>query len=656
MRDSHLHRLHDAIHGNIDYVAFGSAQFTLGVETILSSEYMRRLKHVKQLGFVSENYLSASHDRYTHSIGTMVMMRSLLDRLAQQSAFDRSECPLLDDAVRAFPKAFGASNMKPRGILEDHLLIAALIQDIGELPYNIATSGLFEPHHQLVSSLEKLLEATTMGLEAKVIFSLAALRELAKLPQLKPFNFPFLAFLISGVLPGAVSPSGGLAALRQMMDGAVDADRLDYVHRDAFHALGVRRDPQDIIASLCYFDSDGPVFNDAGPVADFFATRAMLWSSIYLHPSNRFRTVLLSIVLGDVVRQRVRGSLSGDFAFAAGGVKLDDFIKLDDLYVDDLLRKLLAQKDFNFDTSKAQKAAEILISDGPEYNYYWVGRPAEGEIRTPALTIDKLPDELFWDNYSDYQSHRLYTPGTVRVSIDHYKYVRDPMLLEDCSGPFNVILDDKVSGLPMPGMVTVFRPTESETEISGLWDDVETMTENGALFDLIETVATTHSMLAPFDTRTRSGFTGGALFISFATQDIRVVSQICLELYRRRLRYFCLADPFVGIGGTPRENSVKAVEGADAVLLLFSPAFADRFKHAPDGNLAAEVHAMIKRKASQPSFPILPLSTVAFSEMQDRLPWRDLGFADGQVPMVGKPLQEPLVDLVRHAVDMLPVG
>jgi hypothetical protein len=204
----------------------------------------------------------------------------------------------------------------------------------------------------------------------------------------------------------------------------------------------------------------------------------------------------------------------------------------------------------------------------------------------------------------------------------------------------------------MPGLVTVFRPTESETEKVGLWDDVERMTENGALFDVIEKAASIQSLQAPFDTRTTAGFKGPALFISFATQDIRVVNQICLELHRRKRRYFCLADPFVGIGGTPRDNSIKAVESADAVLLLFSPAFADRFK-SMQGNLSAEVLAMVKRKASEPNFPILTLSTVAFSEMQDCLPWRDLGFSDGQVPMVGRPLQDPLVDNVRHAIDMI---
>lgn len=650
MQDSHLHRLHDAIHGPIDYATYGSSQFAEAVQSILASQYMGRLKRVKQLGFVSKNHLSASHDRYTHSIGTMVMMKSLVGRLKQHNAFNRSDCNILADLAGAFPDAFRDLDPRSRLMkLEEHLLLAALTQDMGELPYSAATSGLFEPHHSLVQAVGNGAGIQLQGLEPKAVFTLAALQELFNQPQLESFDLGLVAFLVSGRLAGGDNPSGGLAAVRQMMDGAVDADRLDYVHRDAFHALGLRRDPETVVASLSHFDADGPIFTDSGPVADFFAMRASLWSSIYLHPATRFRTILLRTVLRDVIKQVNKGVSARHLAIAQGGVQLEEFVGLDDLVIDRTLEEAVQPGNLRLTNGRAMEAARILARDCAGYVYYWVGSQEEKRIEPPLIEYEKLPNSLFWDTYSDYDSHQLYELNSVRVEVEHYKFLAPLMPLEDCSGPFNVMLKENISGLPMPGYVTIFKPSRAEPK--SVWRNIEAMAEDGSLHGVIMGAATLHELSFEPDTRNVPGFEGPNLLISFAFEDIEIVTRICVELARRRQRYFCLLDRFEGLGATPRQNSVKAVRDADAVLLLYSTAYAAKAKDLPNENLNAEVLEMTFRKRDDPDFRIIPLSTVPFSQMKDGLPWRNLGFDDGQVPMVGDPINADSPDTIREALD-----
>jgi len=77
---------------------------------------------------------------------------------------------------------------------------------------------------------------------------------------------------------GASLPDS-LRTLRHMIEGEVDADRLDYVYRDAHHTVGGRGSPEAVIDSLLAYDEAGPIFSEPGPVSEFFATRN---SSLFL--------------------------------------------------------------------------------------------------------------------------------------------------------------------------------------------------------------------------------------------------------------------------------------------------------------------------------------------------------------------------------------
>src|SRR5262249_28191943 len=75
----------DALHGKIDLSDVtddGANQ----IHRIISSPFVKRLRRIKQLGFVSQNLLSAQHNRYSHALGTIQIMRKLVDRPGVEQA------------------------------------------------------------------------------------------------------------------------------------------------------------------------------------------------------------------------------------------------------------------------------------------------------------------------------------------------------------------------------------------------------------------------------------------------------------------------------------------------------------------------------------------------------------------------------------------
>ena len=73
-----------------------------------------------------------------------------------------------------------------------------------------------------------------------------------------------------------------------MLDGVVDADRIDYVARDGLHTLGSGFVPATVIENLCYYTETGPVFSESEPVIAFLTAYAQLWSSVYFAPKTVF--------------------------------------------------------------------------------------------------------------------------------------------------------------------------------------------------------------------------------------------------------------------------------------------------------------------------------------------------------------------------------
>ncbi|MFC4540540.1 HD domain-containing protein [Halosolutus amylolyticus] len=161
----------DSVH---DYIELGPV-----AEALLDTAPMQRLRYVRQLSTVQLVYPSANHTRFEHSLGVYHLASNAVDQLDLDSA------------------------------LADRLRAAALVHDVGHGPFGHQTEAAIERHlgrHH--DEIEWLLAATELG---------AVLEE-------------------QGLDPAAVAATvDGRGPLGDLVSGALDVDRMDYLVRDAHH-------------------------------------------------------------------------------------------------------------------------------------------------------------------------------------------------------------------------------------------------------------------------------------------------------------------------------------------------------------------------------------------------------------------------------------
>lgn len=100
------HLYPDPIHGRIEIPD--------ALHPVVHTRVMARIRNVRQLGLTTVSYPGAVHTRFEHSLGTVAVMRDLMDQFGVR-----------DDSIR------------------DAYLRAALISEIGALPFSANTLTLF---------------------------------------------------------------------------------------------------------------------------------------------------------------------------------------------------------------------------------------------------------------------------------------------------------------------------------------------------------------------------------------------------------------------------------------------------------------------------------------------------------------------------------
>jgi HD superfamily phosphohydrolase len=211
---------------------------------LLDSPPVQRLRHVKQLGFSYLVYPGANHTRFEHSLGTMHLATILARHLA------------LDPA--------------------DVLLIgtAGLLHDIGHGPFSHTSEAFLSEfaghdHHQV----DHLLREPALA---------SAIEE----ADLDPAS---ISALIRGEHP-----------LADLIHGDLDADRMDYLLRDA-HYTGVPYgtvDAQRLIQSSILHEG-GLGIRDSGIQAaeSLLIARTLMRPAVYFHHTSRIATSMLTLAL-----------------------------------------------------------------------------------------------------------------------------------------------------------------------------------------------------------------------------------------------------------------------------------------------------------------------------------------------------------------------
>ncbi len=193
---------------------------------VVDHPWIQRLRHIRQLGFVSLVYPGAVHDRFQHSLGVMHLASDRFRRLCT-----------------AKPKALTAFNQADLDYGYRVLRLAGLLHDAGHAPFSHTAEHYLPPIEgvRLPDDWYRSGQIPTQRQAHHEDLSLAIIHGLVGEGVLEEY----LARDVAAVLSSSIRRSPRLrdlgtlvAILRALVSGEIDADRGDYLLRDS-HFLGV---------------------------------------------------------------------------------------------------------------------------------------------------------------------------------------------------------------------------------------------------------------------------------------------------------------------------------------------------------------------------------------------------------------------------------
>ena len=289
-------RILDPIHGLIH---FDSYSFQPLLVRLINSRIFQRLRGIHQLGLTELVYPGASHARFSHSLGVAHLACVITEKV----------------------RAEVGSVFTER--LQEQVILAALLHDIGHGPY----SHVFErvepkqPSHEVIGvSLLKSAEFQEIFAEFNRLDDLDAIARLWRGQEI----------------------SDNILGLSTIISGALDADRLDYLHRDQVltGSFQGRFDWPWLLDNIVWCPHGLALGHRAIYAAEeYLLARSHMYQTVYLHRTVRGAEAMLVRFLQHFRRLCLSNELSDDQALrrwyseAATKRNITDFLALDDAHI-----------------------------------------------------------------------------------------------------------------------------------------------------------------------------------------------------------------------------------------------------------------------------------------------------------------------------------
>lgn len=364
---------------------------------VVDNRWVQRLRNIRQTGFSHLSFPGATHTRYAHCLGVMHL------------------------AGRAFDQAYSTwtfTDGDARSRFRDCVRLAALLHDLGHAPFSHCTEFAMP---QLSSLGVSWLAPSTAGQPDRRAhhedYTIAIL-ELTDLVEVVSANFPCTTKHIAALISKDVRVDDGFfrdggfdhrRLLSQIISSELDADRLDYLVRDAYYT-GTQYGNVDVhwlMSSLCSHVADGQVWLAIESPAlyafeDFLIARHHMFLMVYFHHKSVVYEEMLRRWVGDV---HTAWAIPND---------LDEYLYFDDVALEYHLRsqsnrwakRLVERRPFKrmaerhgspgqvdlsdiTDTLDAEGIEHIVASSTGRLSSYGQRRAS----RTPIYLLNRLPGQ-----------------------------------------------------------------------------------------------------------------------------------------------------------------------------------------------------------------------------------------------------------------------
>ncbi|MCC9274646.1 MAG: HD domain-containing protein [Enterococcus aquimarinus] len=265
---------------------------------LIDSKELQRLRRIKQLGTASLTFHGAEHSRFSHSLGVYEISRRICDIFHRNYSVEKIGTGGWDDGERLIT------------------LCAALLHDVGHGPYSHTFEHIFQTNHE--------------ALTVQIICSPKT--EIYQILNRVEAGFPEkVASVIQKKYPNP--------QVIQMISSQIDADRMDYLLRDAYFT-GTEYGTFDLTRILQVIRpyQGGITFgmNGMHAVEDYIVSRYQMYVQVYFHPTSRAMEVILEHLLqrAKEVYLENKEIFSNHspllIPFLENHFTMDDYLRLDD--------------------------------------------------------------------------------------------------------------------------------------------------------------------------------------------------------------------------------------------------------------------------------------------------------------------------------------
>lgn len=382
--------IRDSIHGDI----FIENKYM----KIINTKEFQRLRRINQLSVGNYVFPSAQHTRFSHSIGTFYLMKKIIQHIEEQ---------LNNINIRISEKD------------KNLALLIALLHDLGHGPFSHAFEGVLEKKHEQWTR-EIILGNTEINREIIRNFGEEYPKQLVKLISKENNN-------VNNKI--GKEEIDLFFVIKSLISSQLDADRLDYLVRDA-RSTGVvfgDIDLSRIIKSIRITEVDDEIYvcipqKNTLDIKNYLLARDNMHESVYFHPIKCELEEIIKLIF-----KRCRELLKEDCLFKQNipdclknliehkSISLDNYIYLDDYVIITFFKSLMKSEDFILKRLcnaiiNREKFKQIMILNNDKEN------------------IDKFNYELtkIITNNSDYTNEQLKENYYfIEIQINHIPYKRN---------------------------------------------------------------------------------------------------------------------------------------------------------------------------------------------------------------------------------------
>ena len=298
----------------------------------INAKEFQRLRRIRQLGGSFQIFHTAEHSRFSHSVGVYEIVRRMI-----------AEVKGLKEELSEYEQVT--------------VMLAGLLHDIGHGPYSHVFETISHCSHERFTQ-RIILEDSEIN---------------AILKSAHPDLPKDVASVISYTHPNEL--------LNQLVSGQLDADRMDYLLRDAyFTGTSYGRFDMEKVLRAMTIKQHRLVVKESGiyAVENYIMARYHMYWQIYYHPISRSFEAVLTLFF-----KRMQVLYKKDPANLSGTELFFPFLKAEEISIDDF---------FFMDESSVQYGFHVLTKSEDEILADLAGRLLNRHLfRYETLTESRIP-------------------------------------------------------------------------------------------------------------------------------------------------------------------------------------------------------------------------------------------------------------------------